>query len=335
MCILGDPPTADPLSADQTAAADRWRQAWIELRLDLICLLDWQNQTLEASALLETMHPRVERHGSDYQRVRFFIWSALIVLRRDRIAVPTDKEALAADIKQTTSALSRVGVSAEVLSALRQGADVMAADGVPLFSLLPHPHVCRTCGHLVLGEPATNCPICGAWPDTFQRFMPNYWSDALEPPAALARLRRTPGEVAALLEGLSEAQMNQAPSGGGWTIRNVLTHLRDAQDGLAFRLDLFLAQEHPMLEAKAVWTWAANEQERPPTALEIFEAYQASRAETLEKLTQLPLADWWRTGRHEEFGEVTLRQQVSYFAAHEVTHLSQIGTLCRQWVASE
>jgi uncharacterized damage-inducible protein DinB len=246
------------------------------------------------------------------------------------IAVPTDKGELAAGIRQAAAALSRHGVSAELLSALRQGADVMAGGGVPLITIAPHPHVCRTCGHLRLGEPETTCPTCGAWPDTYQRFMPNYWFDAFEPPAAVARLRRTPLEVDKLLEGSSEAQLNRLPAEGGWAMRNVLTHLRDAQGVLAFRLDLFLKEEHPILESKAVWAWATNEEERPPSAREIFEAYKASRADTLDKLEQIPLADWWRTGRHEEFGVLTLRQQVSYFAAHELTHLSQIGALRRK-----
>jgi len=248
------------------------------------------------------------------------------------VAAPAEKDALAADIKQMTAALSRLGVSAELLSALVQGADVMAGGGVPLISVTPHPYVCRTCGHLLLGQPESNCSTCGAWPDTYQRFMPIYWLDALEPPAALARLHQTPGEVAKLLDGLSETQLNQAPADGGWAIRNVLTHLRDAQDVLAFRLDLFLREEHPVLESKAVWTWVANEQEHPPTAREIFETYWAARTDTLDKLAQMPLADWWRMGRHEEFGDVTLRQQVSYFAAHEVTHLSQIESLRRRIV---
>lgn len=249
-----------------------------------------------------------------------------------QIPAPSDVDALAADIKQTAAALASLGVAAELTSALAQGAEVMAGGGAPLFSLIPHPYVCRTCGHLLLSEPAANCPTCGAWPLTYQRFMPNYWFDALEPPAAQARLRQTPDDVAALLEGLSEAQLTQTPADGGWAIRNVLVHLRDAQDVLAYRLELFLAQEHPMLEAKAVWAWATNEEERPPTAQEIFSTYQASRADTLATLARLPWADWWRTGWHQEFGEVTLRQQVSYFAAHELTHLSQIAALRRQWL---
>lgn len=245
------------------------------------------------------------------------------------VAIPVENEALAADIKQTARDLSRLGASPELLSALSEGAGVLAGGGVPLFELTPHPHVCRTCGHLLLGEPETNCPTCGAWPGTYQRFMPVYWFDALEPPAALARLRQTPLDVAALLEGLSETKLSETPPDGGWAIRNALTHLRDAEELLAFRLNLFLQHESPVLESKAVWTWAATALERPSTALEIFDAYRTSRAETLDTLAQLPLADWWRTGRHEEFGVVTLRQQVSYFAAHEVTHLSQIVALRR------
>ncbi|MCO6452650.1 MAG: DinB family protein [Caldilineales bacterium] len=243
------------------------------------------------------------------------------------IAMPGARDELAADVKLTSQTLAHLHVSDELIAALTQGAEVMAAGQLPLISLLPHPHVCRTCGHVTLGEPAQKCPICAAWPDTFQRFMPNYWFDALEPFAAMQCLRQTPVEAEALLQGLSEAQLNQPPEDGGWAIRNVLIHLRDAQGVFAARLDLFRQEEHPVLAAKAVWTWAAATEERPPTALEIFSAYQTSRAQTLAKLEQLPLAHWWRTGRHEEFGEVTLRQQVSYFAAHELTHLPQIMAL--------
>jgi hypothetical protein len=196
-----------------------------------------------------------------------------------------------------------------------------------MISETPHPNVCRTCGHVALGEPVEKCPTCGAWPGTYQRFMPVYWLDALEPFAALATLRQTPVEVAALLQGLPEDMLNQPADDGGWAIRNTVTHLRDAQGVLDYRLDLFLKEEHPALASKAVWTWATNEDERPPTTREIFEAYTASRTETLAKLEGMPFSLWWRIGEHEEFGTVTLRQQVSYFASHELTHLPQIEVL--------
>ncbi len=121
--------------------------------------------------------------------------------------------------------------------------------------------------------------------------------------------------------------MSQPPQDGGWAIRNTVSHLRDAQGVLSVRLSLLLEQTNPSLESKAVFQWATREEERPPTTHEIFDTYRASRLETIARLESIPLADWWRTGRHEEFGTVTVRQQVSYFAAHEITHLPQIEAL--------
>ncbi len=246
--------------------------------------------------------------------------------------LPTDSDRLVADIQQTIAALSRLNVSADLLSAWQRGTELMAQGELSLITVTPHPYVCRTCGQITLSPPAAPCPTCGAWGETFQKFMPNYWFDALEPPAAMQRLRQTPTEVEKLLEGLSDAQLDWQPPDKGWAIRNILTHLRDAQSVLAFRLDLFRQEENPALEAKAVWTWAADEAERPFTARDIFAVYKAARAETVAGLEQLPLTHWWRTGRHAEFGVVTLRQQVSYFAAHEVTHLSQMESLRRYLV---
>ncbi|MCC6146455.1 MAG: DinB family protein [Anaerolineaceae bacterium] len=243
------------------------------------------------------------------------------------IEIPADKDKLTADIRQTIETLSHLDVSAELLSAMKQSVDTFAQGGLPLITTAPHPYVCRICGHLTLTPPTGPCPACGAWAETFQIFMPNYWFDALEPPAALECLRQTPFVVEKLIEGLSDETLNRIPPDGGWAIRNTLGHLRDAQGVLDFRVNLFLKELHPVLESKAVFAWAKNETERPPSVHDIFEAYRTSRAETLRKLESLPLSDWWRTGKHEEFGTITLRQQVSYFAAHESTHLSQIRAL--------
>jgi hypothetical protein len=286
---------------------------------------DWQTSLLHFLALAA----RLEDEGQ-YNIAKLLRAAADAISRRGayRLPMPADNTALAADVAQAADALANFDVDQSLAAALRRGAAALTEGRVPLIDETPHPYVCRTCGHVTLGEPAERCPTCGAWPGAFQRFMPNYWFDALEPFAALATLRRTPEEVAALLDGLTEAEMDRSPEAGGWAMRNAVTHLRDAQNVLAYRLDLFLAEAHPQLEMKAVWTWAANEEEHPPTTLAIFAAYRASRAETLGKLEALPLADWWRTGAHQEFGVVTLRQQVSYFAAHEITHLAQIARLC-------
>lgn len=243
------------------------------------------------------------------------------------IVIPTNRDELVAEIDRAVAALSGLDMDEKLLAALRRGATTMSGGRLPLIDETPHPYVCRTCGHVALGETNEKCPTCGAWSDTFQQFPPVYWLDALDPSAALEKLRQTPLIVGALLEGLSEDGMTQLPEDGGWAIRNIVSHLRDAQGVLAFRLGLFLKEEHPILESKAVFEWATREEERPPSTLEILGTYKTSRQETLAKLESIPFADWWRSGRHQEFGQVSIKQQVSYFASHELTHLPQIERL--------
>ena len=236
-----------------------------------------------------------------------------------------DKETLAADIERIAASLN----DADLQSAFRAGASALTSGRVPLIEQTPHPYVCRTCGHLALVNAPEKCPTCGAWGETFQWFPPVYWLEALDPAEAMERLRQTPLEVAALIEGLSEEVLTRPAPDGGWAIRNVISHLRDAQGVLDFRIDLFLKEKNPVLEMKQVWTWAKDESERPPSTREIFETYLSTRREVIAKLETIPLADWWRTGRHEEFGVVSIKQQASYFASHELTHLPQIERLVK------
>jgi uncharacterized damage-inducible protein DinB len=244
-----------------------------------------------------------------------------------RLDLPSDKAALNDEIERAIAVLSRQEVGPDLVAALRRGSDAMAEGRLPLIHETPHPYVCRTCGHAVLGESAGKCPTCGAWPATFRRFLPVYWLDELEPLTALERLRQTPEELAALLEGVPEDALSRQPADGGWSMRQVVSHLRDAQGVLSARLKLMLEQENPSLESQAVFEWATREEARPPTTQEILNTYRTSREEIVALLESVPLKEWWRTGQHEEFGTVTIRQQVSYFAAHEPTHLPQIESL--------
>ena len=61
--------------------------------------------------------------------------------------------------------------------------------------------------------------------------------------------------------------------------------------------------------------------------IRVFDTHLGSRKEIIAALEGIPLKDWWRNGEHKEFGTVTLKQQVSYFAAHELGHLRQINAV--------
>ena len=70
------------------------------------------------------------------------------------IEIPTDKDKLSADVQQTVEALPRLNMSADLLSALKQGTEFMAQGKLSPITATPHPYVCRACGYLTLAPPA-------------------------------------------------------------------------------------------------------------------------------------------------------------------------------------
>ena len=238
--------------------------------------------------------------------------------------LPTDPLGLKEEVGRAAAVLSGQKADPALVAALEQAGEAVAEGRLPRIEEAPHPYVCYTCGFLALGQPPDHCPTCGARPATFVRFLPMYWLDALEPFEALERLKQTPRDTAALIEDLPEALLGREPESGGWSMRQIVTHMKDAEGVLNFRLNLMLEQDHPVLKSTAVFEWAGQEADRPPTTQEIYNLYQRSRQKTIDKLEGIPLEAWWRTGQNEEFGPVTIRQQVSYFATHECTHLPQL-----------
>lgn len=285
---------------------------------------DWA-QTL---AHLLALANRLEEHGQ-INIAKLARASADSLSRRAAYALnlSPDPDDLVSDLRHLVAALPGFGLSEDLARAASRGTEAMADGRLPLIDETPMPFVCRTCGTLVMAQPATPCAVCGAWPATFQRFQPIYWLDDLQPVEALAQLKSTPETVAALLAGLAEEHLARPAADGGWSMRHVVSHLRDAEGVLHARLQLMIEQDDPVLESLAVFAWAAMEEDRPPTTTKIFQSYWASRRESVALLESLPPWDWWRTGQHKEFGRVTILQQASYFAAHEQTHLSALVAL--------
>jgi len=151
--------------------------------------------------------------------------------------------------------------------------------------------------------------------------------DEFDPMIALEKLIEAPTRLSCLLKGLDEEFLAKQPGEDRWSIRQFMTHIRDAGGVFNGRVKQFTIEENPVLTSQAVWEWARSDEAGPGGTLAILEDFRVSRAETVDELKRFPLKDWWREGQHDEFGTVTLKQQASYFAAHELTHISQIGFL--------
>jgi hypothetical protein len=274
---------------------------------------------------------KLEGEGQ-YNNAKLVRCAVASIARRDAFQLQhsSDRAELILEMRQLLDVVSGREECHEITDPIKRGILALESGRLPLFVETPNPYVCRTCGLILIEKPYAPCPHCLAQPQTFIQYRPVYWLDNFDPFEALENLHRTPKAVETLLNGLTEEQLQWIPPKGGWSIRNIISHLRDAQGVMEYRIELMINQDNPMLESKAVFEWAAEEAERPLITNDIYQSYYTSRQKVISLLESLAIKDWWRTGEHEEFGLVSIKQQVSYFVTHELTHFPQIENLIRQ-----
>ena len=290
-----------------------------------------ENDTHEIILQSLALASRLEGEGQ-YNNAKLIRAGVESVLRKGAYQrdIPPEHIRLVRELEQAATFFSRYGLGDDLANALKRGSSALADGRLPQIVDTPNPFVCRTCGYLALNELPSRCPDCGSWSTTYKIFPPVYWLTELGPKSALERMRKTAVEIEEMLVGLTEEQCGFKVTEHEWSIYQLITHIRDAQGVLSSRLTLLLEQDDPSLESKAVFEWASKTEDESPTSGEIFESYKQSRYDTISTLEGIPLADWWRTGRHEEFDQVTILQQVSYFTVHELTHLPAISFLRSQ-----
>ena len=75
------------LGAESESPDLDWRQAWIQLQLSLVALHYGRGENEELAALLQTIRPVVEAHGTAVQRAEFLESASMLGMRRGRYAM--------------------------------------------------------------------------------------------------------------------------------------------------------------------------------------------------------------------------------------------------------
>lgn len=241
-----------------------------------------------------------------------------------------------AELEASIQFLKREELAPDLVDALEKGYQGLVEQrntDLPLRDA-PDAFVCRTCGHIAMKAAPDRCPDCGSWPGRFRKFVAFFNGDNIEPinPVEVIRLfARNAEDLERLVDGLSEEQLTQIPAENEWSIRDHVAHFYDAQEMLDTRLELMLNHEDPELTAVAIYDYAAEEEGRPATTGGMLAEFLDLRTQSISQLQSLPLKDLWRTGRHSEFGRITILRQVAYLAYHEQTHLAEIEALRRRF----
>lgn len=243
-------------------------------------------------------------------------------------SVPRMSTDLVSEIETTLAGLRAGQEDSALISAVEFGLAAARRDDNVAYSDIPDTYVCRNCGRIIIAEAETlqSCVTCGSRPLTFMHVLPIWYFDPLSPTRLMQALTETPDEISHALETMTEAQMSLKPVPGEWSVRELLWHLLVTQELLAVRADKIINLDNPVLEGVAAW---ATQLDESLSATQILDRYRVSRQKTLSQLETIGAGDWWRTGMHSEFGQITLLQHVTYFARHEIGHLTQLDALQR------
>lgn len=160
----------------------------------------------------------------------------------------------------------------------------------------------------------------------------------------LDRLRRTPAEIAGLLEGRDRAALARRPDAHSWSATEILCHLRDVEELFLLRFQTILAVDEPPIltlgatpEALARWgiggavghpldpdRWAEDRQYARQDPAGALEAFGRRRGEVVAVLDALSSRQWQRGGIHQARGRMAVGEWVASLAGHDDNHLAQL-----------
>jgi len=114
------------------------------------------------------------------------------------------------------------------------------------------------------------------------------------------------------------------PNAEGWSIRDILVHLSDAEMVRSTRIRMILAAEEPLLFTfdEGMWKRRLHYLWRSPEAA--IALFDQLRFTTMEILRQLDNASWGKAGIHPDDGPLSVIELIRRGAAHAEDHAAQI-----------
>ena len=149
----------------------------------------------------------------------------------------------------------------------------------------------------------------------------NFYAGALGERDAVAVMAETPRRLAAVVEGLSAAEIEVKPGPGKWSVREILAHLADCEIAFGFRMRQVYGGKRDIQPfdqdewARVYGSYSAG------LAMATFVAL---RDWNLAFVAGLSEADKMLPGMHPERGEMVLWTVVETIAGHDLHHLAAL-----------
>jgi len=129
-----------------------------------------------------------------------------------------------------------------------------------------------------------------------------------------------------LLSGCTQEQAQAARGGDeGWSVVEVICHLRDAEERGLERMRAMRDQDEPFLPGYDQEQWARDRNYAAADLREALAVFLRFRTQHIAELAALPPAAWERAGMHEEQGRITITTQTLHLVSHDSIHATQIA----------
>jgi len=112
---------------------------------------------------------------------------------------------------------------------------------------------------------------------------------------------------------------------GGWTPKQLIHHLADAQTQAYYRILWLLTEDHTTLKPFDQDSWVAVVSDHPVEAS--LSLLKGIYSRWYHLLKDLDPSQYERTGMHPETGEVKIGPLVEYYINHGETHFSQFASM--------
>ena len=155
--------------------------------------------------------------------------------------------------------------------------------------------------------------------------LPNGW--------LLEGLEQSAQTLTHILADVSQAQAVAIRDGDdGWSVLEIMCHLRDYQAIFAERIGRILEEENPTFrlydEAARLGMVVENEYAKQDLRA-VLADYMATRGTIIERLATLEDAQWGREGRFAADDVVDLTMPVVHTLLHDADHTEQIARILR------
>lgn len=137
----------------------------------------------------------------------------------------------------------------------------------------------------------------------------------------------TPAAIRQAVAGLSQAQLDTPYREGGWTVRQVVHHLPDSHLNAYVRFRLALTEDAPLIKPYDEGRWAELPDARTAPVHISLDLLEALHQRWVMLLRAMAPAEFHRTLRHPEMGELTLDRMTALYAWHGRHHTAHITGL--------